>query len=249
MQILSRTLLTIIREIIACQDPRELSCDNILDRQGLPRRSRWRADHPTCMVFRSHTEMLLSKSTVTPTFPLLDTAKDFTLLPGLPARRWRGFRRPSQTTANACASPAAGGAQPSEVLSACSCQHKPPGSMTMRVYGLTRAGLLAGDAVQVPALDHASHSSSEHLPDVALKAALLVEGSPGLVCLQVTLCRSQRLTMPSADAVSSSAPLLMSSAQRRLASCPRSTAWQRPLRVSHTIASSFPAHVFALQIS
>ena len=40
----------------------------------------------TCIVFRSQTEMLLSKRTVTPTLPLLDTANDFTRLPGLPAR-------------------------------------------------------------------------------------------------------------------------------------------------------------------
>ena len=40
----------------------------------------------TCIVFRSQTEMLLSKRTVTPTLPLLDTANDFTRLPGLPAQ-------------------------------------------------------------------------------------------------------------------------------------------------------------------
>ena len=148
-----RTLLTIKREITACQDPREVSCDNTLDRQGLPRRSRWQADHLTCIVFRSHTEMLLSKSTVTPTFPLLDTAKDFTLLPGLPARRWTAFSRPSQT--NACASPFAGCAQPSEMLSA----------------ALASTSLLAQRPCKCMAL-------------------------PGLVCLQVALCRSQRSTMP-----------------------------------------------------
>ena len=40
----------------------------------------------TCIVFRSQTEMLLSKRTVTPTLPLLDTANDLTRLPGLPVR-------------------------------------------------------------------------------------------------------------------------------------------------------------------
>ena len=47
--------------------------------------------------------------------------------------------------------------------------------------------------------------------------------------------------MPSAEAVSSSRPLWMSSAQRMLALWPRSTAWQLPFAVSQTMASSLPA--------